>query len=37
MAELGGRRLRERRSDWGREPFTAESSKHVSVWEKPGR
>jgi hypothetical protein len=24
----------ERYDDWGREPFTAESRKHVSVWEK---
>ena len=28
-------RLRERWSGWNREPFTGESSKHVSVWEKP--
>jgi len=34
MARLAGMRLRERWSDWGREPFTAESTKHVSVWEK---
>jgi hypothetical protein len=27
-------RLRERWSDWRREPFTAESTSHVSVWEK---
>jgi hypothetical protein len=27
-------RLRERWSDWNREPFTGESRKHVSVWEK---
>jgi hypothetical protein len=32
IAEL---RLRERWADWGREPFTSESAKHVSVWEKP--
>ena len=37
MARLGGMRLRERWSGWHREPFTAESTKHVSVWEKePG-
>jgi len=26
--------LRERWSGWNREPFTSESTKHVSVWEK---
>jgi SAM-dependent methyltransferase len=35
MAELAGMRLRERWSGWKREPFTSESRKHVSVWEKP--
>jgi SAM-dependent methyltransferase len=35
MAELAGMRLRERWSGWEREPFTSESDKHVSVWEKP--
>jgi hypothetical protein len=35
MARLGGMRLRERWSGWKREPFAAESTKHVSVWEKP--
>jgi hypothetical protein len=35
MAQLAGMRLRERWSGWRREPFTSESSKHVSVWEKP--
>jgi hypothetical protein len=34
MAELAGMRLRDRWSDWNREPFTSESRKHVSVWEK---
>jgi hypothetical protein len=34
MARLAGMTLRERWSDWTREPFTAESTKHVSVWEK---
>ena len=34
MAELAGMRLRERWGDWTREPFTSESRKHVSVWEK---
>ena len=36
MAELAGMRLRERWSGWKREPFTSDSSKHVSVWEKHG-
>src|SRR5439155_10076866 len=34
MAELAGMTLRERWADWNREPFTADSRKHVSVWEK---
>jgi len=34
MARLAGMRLRERWADWERSPFTAESTKHVSVWEK---
>jgi SAM-dependent methyltransferase len=35
MARLAGMELRERWADWDRSPFTAESTKHVSVWEKP--
>jgi SAM-dependent methyltransferase len=35
MAQLAGMRLRERWSAWKREPFTSESHKHVSVWERP--
>jgi hypothetical protein len=35
MAEMAGMRLRERWDDWTREPFTSDSGKHVSVWEKP--
>ena len=35
MAQLAGMTLRERWSGWNREPFTSESRKHVSVWEKP--
>jgi SAM-dependent methyltransferase len=35
MAELAGMSLRERWGDWKREPFTSDSRKHVSVWEKP--
>jgi SAM-dependent methyltransferase len=34
MAHLAGMSLRERSGDWNREPFTSESRKHVSVWEK---
>ena len=34
MAQLAGMSLRERWSGWKREPFTSESRKHVSVWEK---
>ena len=34
MARLAGMTLRERWSGWNREPFTAESRKHISVWEK---
>jgi len=36
MAQLAGMRLRSRWGGWRREPFTSESTKHVSVWEKPG-
>jgi SAM-dependent methyltransferase len=35
MAELAGMSLRERWGGWRREPFTSDSRKHVSVWEKP--
>jgi SAM-dependent methyltransferase len=35
MAQLAGMSLRERWSGWRREPFTSDSRKHVSVWEKP--
>ena len=35
MAELAGMRLRDRWGGWNREPFTGESRKHVSVWERP--
>jgi len=34
MARLAGMTLRERWSGWRREPFTSDSDKHVSVWEK---
>jgi SAM-dependent methyltransferase len=35
MARLAGLRLRDRWADWDRSPFTHESRRHVSVWEKP--
>jgi SAM-dependent methyltransferase len=35
MARLAGMRLRERWGGWRREPFTSDSTSHVSVWEKP--
>jgi SAM-dependent methyltransferase len=34
MARLARMTLRERWSDWNREPFTSDSRQHVSVWEK---
>jgi len=34
MAKLAGMTLRDRWSDWNREPFTSSSSRHVSVWQK---
>jgi SAM-dependent methyltransferase len=34
MARIAGMALRERWAGWKREPFTSESAKHVSVWEK---
>ena len=34
MARIAGLTLRERWSDWRRAPFTSESRKHVSVWQK---
>ena len=34
MARLAGMTLRERWSDWNREPFTSDSRTHISVWEK---
>ncbi|MDX2932879.1 class I SAM-dependent DNA methyltransferase [Streptomyces ipomoeae] len=36
MARLAGMRLRDRWAGWHREPFTSDSTKHVSVWEKVG-
>lgn len=35
MARLAGMTLRERWSGWRREPFTSDSTTHVSVWEQP--
>jgi SAM-dependent methyltransferase len=37
MARIAGMTLRERWSGWEREPFTSESTKHISVWEKSGK
>lgn len=37
MAQLAGMRLRDRWEGWAREPFTNDSPRHVSVWEKPRR
>jgi len=36
MAKIAGMKLRERWSNWEREPFTSESRSHISVWEKTG-
>ncbi|MCI3226567.1 class I SAM-dependent methyltransferase [Streptomyces sp. NP-1717] len=35
MAQLAGMRLRDRWAGWRGEPFTSESERHISVWEKP--
>jgi SAM-dependent methyltransferase len=35
MARLAGMTLDERWSGWRREPFTSDSTRHVSVWRKP--
>ena len=35
MARIAGMTLRERWGDWNRKPFTSNSGKHISVWEKP--
>jgi SAM-dependent methyltransferase len=35
MARLAGMTLRDRWSDWNREPFTSTSRSHISVWQKP--
>ena len=34
MARIAGMTLRDRWGDWTREPFTSDSTKHVSVWQK---
>jgi hypothetical protein len=34
MAQIAGMELRERWDGWKREPFTAESRQHISVWQK---
>jgi hypothetical protein len=35
MARLAGMTLRERWTNWQREPYTSDSTTHVSVWETP--
>ncbi|MDQ3661621.1 MAG: class I SAM-dependent methyltransferase [Actinomycetota bacterium] len=35
MAQLAGMKLRDRWNGWNQEPFTSDSRKHVSIWEKP--
>ena len=35
MARIAGMSLSERWGGWNREPFTANSGKHISVWEMP--
>ena len=34
MAQIAGMRLRDRWEDWNGRPFTGDSRRHVSVWEK---
>ena len=34
MAQLAGLRLRDRWSNWNREPFTSESGKHISIYQR---
>jgi hypothetical protein len=35
MAQMAGLRPVARWASWQRDPFTSESTQHVSVWEKP--
>ncbi|MHB8463272.1 MAG: class I SAM-dependent DNA methyltransferase [Acidimicrobiales bacterium] len=35
MAQLAGMQLVQRWATWGREPFTNDSTSHVSVWQRP--
>jgi hypothetical protein len=35
MARIAGLTLRERWADWDRSPYTGDSPKHISVWERP--
>ena len=35
MAQIAGMTLRERWAGWDRSPFTSDSPKHISVWERP--
>jgi len=36
MARIAGMGSRQRWGGWRREPFTNDSTKHISVWEKTG-
>lgn len=35
MAKIAGMSLTQRWSNWNRDPFTSESTSHISVWQKP--
>jgi SAM-dependent methyltransferase len=35
MAQMAGLTLRDRWSNWNRDPFTSESRSHVSIWRRP--
>jgi hypothetical protein len=34
MARIGGLTLHQRWGSWTREPFTSDSTTHISVWQK---
>lgn len=35
MAQMAGSEREARWTDWNREPFTSDSTKHISDWRKP--
>lgn len=37
MARLAGLTLKERWSNWQRDPFTSTSDNHISIWQKPAK